>query len=203
MSLARYIAASRPGSPQVVLEPDVVLTDLVRRELPLPRGHRIRVRGVDGRSGIAGLADASADVVIFDAYDGGRVPADLTTAEAVSQYRRVVRPGGVLLANLADEPGLRYIARVAATVAERFAHTTLIGLHEVLKGRRFGNVVLAAGAEPIDEAAVTTALARRALGAGLRGPASTARWARSARPLYDADSMPSPPAPDPGRWRVR
>ncbi len=203
LSLARYLAASRPGSPQLVFEPDQALTDLVRRELPLPRGHRIRVRAQDGRTGLAALGEASAQVVILDAYEQGRVPAELTTTEAFGQLRRVLATGGVLLANLADEPGLRYVARVAATATGWFPHLALVGVHEVLKGRRFGNVVLIAGTTPLPQQSIATALARRAIGAGLRDADSTGRWARSARPLTDADPQRSPPAPEPGRWRVR
>src|SRR5471030_1820585 len=51
LTLARYVNAARAGSPQIVLEPNARLTDLVRRELPLPRRHRIRVRPVDGLPG--------------------------------------------------------------------------------------------------------------------------------------------------------
>ena len=79
LTLPRYLQASRPGSPQIVLEPDAELTELVRRRLPLPRQHRIRIRPQDGRTGVAALADASADVVVLDAYADGRVPASLTT----------------------------------------------------------------------------------------------------------------------------
>ncbi|MBK9102175.1 MAG: fused MFS/spermidine synthase [Austwickia sp.] len=204
LSLPRFLAVRRPGSPQIVLEPDETVTAIVRRELPLPRGHRIRVRPTDGRSGLAGLKDGSARVVVLDAYHQGRVPAELTTAEAFTGYARVVGPDGLLLANLADEPGLSYVARVAAAArGAGFPSLLLIGNHEILKGRRFGNVVLAASASALDDQAVATALARRALGAGLRDVAATARWARSARAFTDDDCAPSPPAPDPGRWRVR
>lgn len=203
LSLPRYLAVRRPGSSQVVCEPDTALTDLVRRELPLPRGHRIRVRPVDGRTGVAALTDASADALILDAYTDARVPPELTTLEAITAYRRVLASDGLFLANLADEPPLRYIARVAATVRAVFGHAALIGVHDVLKGRRFGNVVLLGSAAPVDEPAIATGLARRALGARLRGHAATARWSRSARPLTDLDASASPPAPDLGQWRVR
>ena len=203
LSLARYVAASRPGSPQLVFEPDEELTSLVRRELPLPRGHRIRVRPLDGRAGIAGLAEESAGVVVVDAYAGGRVPARLTTAEALAALRRVLTPRGVLLANLADEPGLRFVARVAATAAgQGLGHLALVGTHDVLKGRRFGNVVLVARGVALDETAIRTALARRAIGAGLRDGTAMVRLVRSARPFTDADAAPSPAPPPPGRWRV-
>src|SRR5438309_11728115 len=96
-TLARYVAATRPGSPQIVLEPDAALTALVRARLPFPRNHRIRVRAVDGRTGVAALRDASADVVVLDAYQGGRVPAELTSAEFLADVARVLRPDGLLL----------------------------------------------------------------------------------------------------------
>ena len=114
LTLARWVQHTRPGSPQVVLEPDAVLTDAVRRELPLPRGHRIRVRPVDGLTGVAALRDASADVVVVDAYAAGRVPPELSTLEWFAELGRVLVPGGLVVANVADEPGMRYAARVVA-----------------------------------------------------------------------------------------
>src|SRR3954447_8149729 len=45
-TLARYVGVTRPGSPQLVLEPDAELTALVRARLPFPRNARIRVRPV-------------------------------------------------------------------------------------------------------------------------------------------------------------
>ena len=51
LTLPRYIAHTRPGSRQLVAEVDDALTDLVRARLPLPAGHRIRVRAADARVG--------------------------------------------------------------------------------------------------------------------------------------------------------
>ena len=36
LTLARYVQHTRPGSPQIVLEPDAALTERVRAELPSP-----------------------------------------------------------------------------------------------------------------------------------------------------------------------
>ena len=107
-TFARYIAVTRPGSPQIVLEPDTELTALVRARLPLPTGHRIRIRAIEGRAGVAALRDASADVVVLDAFHGGRIPGQLTTREFFADIARVLRPDGVLLANIADGPPLTY-----------------------------------------------------------------------------------------------
>jgi spermidine synthase len=53
LTLPRYVAVTRPGSRQRVVEIDQPLTDLVREHLPLPRGARIRVRGDDARVGLS------------------------------------------------------------------------------------------------------------------------------------------------------
>ncbi len=203
LSLARYVAHARPGSPQIVLEPDEAMTAAVRAQLPLPRGHRIRVRPVDGRSGMAGLRAASADAVVVDAYQSGQVPAELTTVEFFSELRRVLRPTGAVLVNLADEPDLRYVARVTAGVAQVFGAGLLIATQDVLKGRRFGNAVFVGALGPLDHARLRRRLNRTAYPAGMRTGDAVERLVRFARPLTDADAQSSPVPPDPGRWRVR
>lgn len=202
LTLARWVQHTRPGSPQIVLEPDEALTDLVRRELPLPRGHRIRVRAVDGATGLAALKDASADAIVVDAYHHGRVPGDLVGARAASDYARVLGGSGLLLLNLADEPGLRHVGRVLATMRTVLPHTALVATHEVLKGKRFGNAVLIASRTPLDEGALRRRAASAGVPTGVRGGEDTARLARSGTP-FDELGDPSPTPPDPGRWRLR
>jgi spermidine synthase len=203
MTLARWVAHTRPGSPQIVLEPDAALTDLVRRELPLPRGHRIRVRAVRGEDGVRDLRDASADVVVVDAYADGRVPAGLTTVEWLSQARRVTGPDGLLLVGLADEPGLHHVARVAAGARATFGSVALVALHEVLGGKRFGNVVLAARATPLDVWSLRRAAASAVLPTGVLTWADLARRASVIRPFLEADDDTAPSPAPPGRdtWR--
>lgn len=203
LTLPRWVHHTRPGSPQIVLEPDVPLTASVRRELPLPRGHRIRVRPVTGEEGLAALADASADVVVLDAFVGGRVPAALTTLEWLGDARRVLGPGGLFLANVTDEPGMRYVARVAAGAQEAFGHATVVGLHEVLKGRRFGNLVLVASGAPLDLYSLRRAAASAVLPTGVRPFADIRKKVPGARPFAGADTAPSPEPPDLRGWRRR
>lgn len=204
LTLPRYVHHTRPGSPQIVLEPDEPLTARVRQELPLPRGHRIRVRGQDGRAGIAALKDGSAQVMVLDAFIEGRVPADLTTTAALEDVARVLTSDGVWLANLPDEPGLRFVARVCASAqAAGLTHQLLVGTHDVLKGRRFGNVVLVAGPTALPEEEIRRRVARSPFPTGVRSSAEVARLRRSVRELLDGEPWASPPPPDPGRWRTR
>ena len=201
LTLPRYLQAVRPGSTQIVLEPDTELTELIRDRLPLPRKHRIRIRPVAGREGIATLGDRSADLVILDAYADGRVPASLSTAEFFAEVARVLRPDGLLLANLVDEPSFGYLRRVLAAVCRSFGELALVSSTEVLRGRRFGNVVVAAAQQPLDIAELRRRLARQPFPVGVRAGAALAEIYGSATPWTDADSSQSP---EPVRgWRVR
>ncbi|MGX7680443.1 spermidine synthase [Jatrophihabitans sp. DSM 45814] len=202
LTMPRYLAATRPGSPQIVLEPDAELTELVRRELPLPRGHRIRIRPVSGREGVAELADSSADLVILDAYADGKVPAELTTQDFFTDVSRVLRADGLLLANLVDEPGLRYLRRAVAGLQEVFGAVTLVSSNDVLKGRRFGNLVLAASSVPLDVDALRREVTRQPFPAGVRDDAYLRTNFGNAKPWTDQDSAESP-EPNREGWRIR
>jgi spermidine synthase len=203
LTLARYVNAERPGSPQIVLEPNVALTELVRRELPLPRQHRIRVRPVDGLTGVAQLADASADVVVLDAFADGRVPAELTTVEFFADAARVLRANGTILLNTADEPNMAYLRRVYAGLATVFGRVALIGTHEILKGKRFGNTVIIASHNRLDIAALRRQVAKMPFPTGLRDGAQLARQFAGSAAFTMADGAQSPPPPPAKGWRVR
>ncbi|HEX2902560.1 MAG TPA: fused MFS/spermidine synthase [Jatrophihabitans sp.] len=200
LTMPRYLATVRPGSTQIVLEPDQELTELIRAKLPLPRNHRIRVRPVDGRAGLAGLADGSAQLVILDAYADGRVPAPLTTAEFFADVARVLAPGGLLLANLVDDPGFAYLRRALAAMVPVLPELALVSSSDVLRGRRFGNVVIAASRQPAPVDELRRRIARQPFPAGVRAGQALASIYGSARPWTDLDAAESP---EPVRgWRV-
>lgn len=155
LTLARYVAATRPRSTQQVVERDGALVQLVRRELPLDANARIRVRSVDARDGLAKVPDGWADLVIADVFSGARTPAHLTSTEFLDDVRRALRPGGVYTANLADGPPLAHLRGQIATAAARFAECALVADPTVLRGKRFGNAVLVAADRPLPVAELT------------------------------------------------
>lgn len=202
MTLARWVHRTHPGSPQIVLEPDTALTELVRAELPLPRGHRIRVRPQTGEAGIGALRDGSADVVVVDAYDGGRVPGSLAGRAWAREVSRVLRPDGLLLMNAADDPGLRWVGRLGATLRTALPHVGQLILREVAKGKRYGNVVLVASPARLDDISLTRAAARATFPTAWRPSDQLALAERSAAP-FDEIGEPSPPPPEDGPLRLR
>lgn len=203
LTLPRYVQHTRPGSPQIVLEPDAALTEAVRREAPLPRGHRIRVRATDGWSGLQQLAADSADAIVIDAFDDGRVPGDLVTTGAMARCAEVLKPHGVLLFNIADRPDRAFLRRILASATTAFDGLLLITTTEVLKKKRFGNYVLVASAAPLDVTDLRRAIARADFPTSLVGPAETAAWARAAKPVLDPSEDPAPPAQTEGTLRFR
>jgi spermidine synthase len=195
LTLARYVAATRPRSTQQVVEVDAALTAFVRRELPLDGGWRIRVRSGDARAVLARVPDGWADVVVSDVFHGARTPAHLTSVEFVADGRRVLRPGGLWTANLADGAGLTHLRGQVATVREVFGEVCAVADPAVLRGRRFGNVVLAAS----DAGLAVDGLTRRMAGDPHpgrveHGPALAA-FAAGAKPVTDATAVPSPAPP--------
>src|ERR671921_1668598 len=78
-TLPRYVTATRPGSRQVVLESDPDVVELARERFGYSRRSGFRLRVADGLDGLAGLGDASWDVVVRDAFAGPTTPEHLTT----------------------------------------------------------------------------------------------------------------------------
>jgi spermidine synthase len=194
LTLPRYVAATRPGSAQRVVEKDAALTDLVRRVLPLPRGANVRVRAADARTAVEATGDARFDLVIGDVYSGARVPASLGTVEAATQVARVLRPHGWYAVNLADGRDLAYTRGQIATLRSVFPEACLIAEPGVLKGRYFANLVAVAGpALPL--AALAKEAARDQFPASLLSGVDLDRFVSGARPVTDADARESPTPP--------
>jgi len=196
LTLPRYVAVTRPGSRQRVVEIDQPLTDLVREHLPLPRGARIRVRADDARVGLTALRTASADVVICDVFAGARTPAHLTSAEFAAEVHRVLRPGGVYAANVADGPPLTFARAQVATLCSVFRYVCVLAEPGTMRGRRFGNLV-AVGSDadlPID--GFVRRCARDPMPSRVVHHEDLDRFAGTARPVQDADAVASPEPPD-------
>ncbi|MBQ1090634.1 spermidine synthase [Streptomyces sp. B93] len=200
LTLARYVAATRPRSTQQVVERDAPLVQLVRRELPLPAGARVRVRSADAREGLAKVPDGWADLVITDVFSGARTPAHLTSAEFLDEARRALRPGGVYAANLADGPPLAHLRGQIATAAARFGELALIADPAVLRGKRFGNAVLVAADQPLPVAELTRRAASDRQPARVEHGRALLDFTGGAPVVTDAAAVASP-APPPSVFR--
>ena len=195
LTLPRYVEATRPGSRQQVIELEPALWDLVRENLPLPRGAAIRVRIGDARAGLgrlpAGLRGA-VDLLVSDVYSGAQTPAHLTTVEFYQDAASLLAPDGVLLVNVSDGPGLAFARRQVATVREVLPEVIVLAEVQVLKGRRFGNLVVAASAAPLPVEWLPRLMAAGPHPAKVAQGDEIDEFIRGARPATDADATPSP-----------
>ncbi|WP_413756219.1 spermidine synthase [Streptomyces sp. MMBL 11-3] len=195
LTLPRYLAATRPGSRQDVVDADSALLELVGEHLPLPAGAGIALHGADARAWLESAPTASADVLVADVFGGSRVPAHLTSVAYAREAARVLRDDGVYLANLADASPFAFLRSQLATFATVFEELVLIAEPGVLRGRRFGNAVLAASHRPLDTAALMRRTASDAFPARVEHGDTVRVFTGDARPVRDEDAVPSPEPP--------
>jgi spermidine synthase len=207
LTLARYVAATRPGSSQLAVESDAALVALVRRWLPLDQparrdggrtgAGRVRIRVGDARAVLEQLPAASFDLVVADLFAGARTPAHLTSVEFAAAAARVLAPAGCYAVNVADGPPLGYARAQVATAGSVFAQVCLIADPGVLRGRRFGNLVLAATQDELPLAGLARRAASDPFPGRLVHGSDLDRFAAGAKPVTDATAQPSPvPPPD-------
>jgi len=150
-SLPRAIAARHERARQIVVEIDALLAEQVRTWFDLPRSPQLRIRVDDARSALADWREDRFDVLVRDVFAGDATPPELTGIEAVRHVDRVLRPGGLYLANCAAPPGTRLMADEVATLSSVFAHVGVIAEPAHLTGKRRGNCVLLASQSPLPD----------------------------------------------------
>ncbi len=193
-TLPRYVAATRPGSRQLVVEADEALAALVRTSFGTA-GFRLRIG--DARAGLPRLRQGESDLVVADLFESATMPRHVTTLEWVREVQRLLRPGGTYVVNVADGRPLSFARAQAATMLAAFEHVVLLADPSVLRGRRFANLVLAGSAAPLPE----QDLVRRASRAAGRARVVTGEDLRTftggAAPVTDANARSAPrPPPD-------
>ncbi|WP_243752260.1 spermidine synthase [Leucobacter weissii] len=197
-TLPRYVEATRPGSRQQVIELEPALVALVREAAPLPRRASIRVRHGDAREVLgrlpAGMRGAM-DLVVVDVFAGSRTPAHVSSVEFYESIRPLLAADGVVVVNATDGAGQAFTRGQAATLASIFPTVAAIAEPQVLKGRRFGNVVLVASAEDPDLLWLPRLLAGGPHPARMLAGRELSEWMRDARPVGDAEAAPSPAPP--------
>ncbi|MCF6524358.1 fused MFS/spermidine synthase [Streptomyces sp. JJ36] len=196
LTLPRYVTATRPGSRQRVVEADEGLLDLVAELLPLPPASGIELLCGDARAVLDTEPAGSADVIVADVYGGARVPAGMTTVSCARAADRVLRPDGLWAANLADAAPFAFLGSQLATFGTVFRHLCVVAEPAVLRGRRFGNILLLAGQRELP----LGALARRTAGdpfpARVVHGAELDGLAADAQPVRDGAAVPSPQPPE-------
>lgn len=204
-TLPRYIEATRPGSRQQIVELESALVDLVRDAAPLPKRASIRVRHGDAREVLGKLPQGmhgALDLVVVDIFAGSRTPAHVSSIEFYKMIAPLLAADGLVVVNTTDGAGQKFTRSQAATLASVFGTVAAVGEPQVLKGRRFGNVVLLAANTRAGspEAIGSLEWLPRLLASGPH-PARMLvdreldEWLRGATVVADNDAVPSPEPP--------
>ena len=144
LSLPRYVAATRPGSRQLVVERDSALYEFVLQRLPMPADVDVTVLIGGARPAMASAASEAYDLIISDVFEAARMPSDVATAEFAELVVPALRPDGLYVVNVTDMPSLAFTRRLAATLRTAFAQVCVLADPGMLRGRRFGNCLVVA-----------------------------------------------------------
>ena len=196
LTLPRYVEATRPGSRQQVVELESDLVDFVRAELPWSKKASIRVRHGDAREVLGKLPPGlhgTVDLVVVDVFSGARTPAHVTSIEFYRLAVALLSPRGIILANVADGPGLAFARSAAATLSAVLPSVAVLAETQILKGKRFGNLVMVGSASELPFEWMPRLLAagphpsKVVMGPELR------EFIAGAPVVVDATAIPSPP----------
>lgn len=224
LTLARYVAATRAGSPQLVVEFEPTLYTAVVDALPLPPGSDVRVIFGDARTvadaelpgedpssapsappsapdadvtgSTAGADDwVEARFTVVDLWDAAVIRHRVASQEF---YRRVAArsaPTGVVAVNLLDGHPFEYSRRQAATLRSVFEHVAVVLDAEPDDDEGpLGNVVIVASQEPLDS--VTAPGLLDTPRSRLLHDGALTSWIADARIMTDADGTDSPDPDD-------
>ncbi|MFV0633229.1 spermidine synthase [Demequina sp.] len=143
-TMARHLSHAYPDSRHIAVDIDTTLPDLARQWWDLPRAPQLRVRAQDGSAAVVERHDDSLDLILRDAFAGDSTPVSMADEHWWTHARRVVRPGGLVLANVKYVPQQRNHAPDVAAARAIFRDVVAVGEPAVLKGKRRGNVVIVA-----------------------------------------------------------
>ena len=212
LTLARYVEATRPGSRQLAVESNATVAALVGRRLPVahygraepnrtdpgrtrPGTGEIGVLVADARAALERLPAGSFDVLVVDVFAGAQTPAHLTSVEFTVAGARVLRPSGIYAVNVGDGPPLAHARGRVAAVHSVFAHVCVLAEPAVLRGRRFGNLVVVASDRELPVSGLIRRIAADPFPARLVEGAALDRFVADCAPIVDANAEPSPVMP--------
>lgn len=154
VAFPRYIATTRPGSTNLVLEIDGEVVEIAKEELGLTLSDDLQVIVGDARISLKDLQPDSYDLVIGDAYGGRSVPWHLTTTEVMGGIRDLLRDDGIYMMNVIDGGDNGYARAQLATLQEHFDNLAVIVPEGGAPSTFPANLILLASNVPLPEIVV-------------------------------------------------
>lgn len=103
-SIAKYCYRTLPSARVTVLENNADVIALRDRFMLPPDDARLRVLHANAVDFIGAQEDEATDVILLDGFDADGAPPSLYSPGFFAHCMRTLRAGGVLVANMADEP---------------------------------------------------------------------------------------------------
>jgi spermidine synthase len=195
LTLPRYLAHTRPGSRSQVIEWEKNLIDFVREHLPWDSRWSIRVRYGDARDVVATLPaglHGALDLIVVDLFSGNQTPSHLTTKEFYALLVPLLGPTGVIALNLVDGRGSSFAKAQAVTLRSLFGFVGAYGEAGVVRGRRFGNMVMVATRDSTEPDWWPELIRRGPHPTGSLAGEKLERFSHGVPPQLDAQPMESP-----------
>ncbi|GAA1475402.1 fused MFS/spermidine synthase [Corynebacterium felinum] len=175
-SLPRYFVAKYPRSRNSVVELDSELTQLVRQWFQLPAAPQLKIRAGEARAVADTFVPQSRDVVIRDVFAQAVTPDNLCELAFYRQIHASLSDGGLYIANCGDHKDLKGAKAELRGMAEVFAHLAVIADPSMLKGRRYGNIILVGSDKPVP---VLPEITRELLQGGVPAQMKNDEWVRA------------------------
>jgi spermidine synthase len=141
-SVPRWLAELHPGSRQLVVENSPEIAEMARSLGGLERIVDLVV--ADGLEVLSTVAAASLDLLVCDVYEGPETVLSVFPRDVLERTHAALRTGGWYVCNLSDADPFEFAKTVIATLREVFGAVVMLAEPAVLRGRRSGNIVLAA-----------------------------------------------------------
>jgi spermidine synthase len=192
-TMARYFADVWPESRHTVVELDDKLAAYVREWFDIPRAPTVKIRVGEARRVTDSFKPATRDVIIRDVFAGQTTPESVATLEFFRSAHSSLAPGGLYISNCGDRSDLRFAKAELAGMAQVFEHVAVISDPAMLKGRRYGNIILLGSDTPLpaEGSPEAAALAKPLLAGAVPAQYKDERWTREffsgANALIDED----------------
>lgn len=187
-TVPRWVATRHPGSRQRVAEYSAEIAGLAK-SLGTPPGVRLVIK--DAAVVLSRARRRSIDLVVCDLYDGPETVRSPFTLDALGRAAQVLKPDGLYLCNLSDATPFALSRVAAATLRRIFDDVVLLAEPAVLRGRRSGNVVLAATDGEIPLADLTRRASSGMVRARVVADEALTDFVAEAQPALDVTQLPA------------
>jgi spermidine synthase len=160
-TLPRWVADRYPGSKQRVAEADAEVARIATSLRAMPQ---VELVVADAREALERTRRSSVDLLVSDVYVGPETVMSVYPLPALEAARAVLRREGIYVCNISDAVPFALARTVAGMLRGLYDQVVLLAEPAVLRGRRSGNLVLAAADRDLD----VERLGRRAAGGPLR-----------------------------------